>query len=165
MILRMCMQTFLVLTIQMWQSLRETSTSEVQGRVDLCIAIFILAYSIASIIFPFSFLNRNFERLPNPQFRAKYDSLYQKIDHYDRRALKNTSLFAGRRLLFAFIIVFCKGSIVLQVFLADILSTILLCFYLSVFPMDGVMNNGVQIFNEVVVLICIWLLFHQTYYV
>ena len=62
-------------------------------------------------------------------------------------------------------IVYCGKSIVLQVFLADILSTLLLAFYLSVWPMVGVINNGIQILNEIVVLVAIWLMFHFTMFV
>ncbi len=70
-----------------------------------------------------------------------------------------------RRLLFAFIIVMCKSSIVLQVGLADFLSTVLLAFYLSVMPMTDGLNNFIQIFNEVIVLISIQLLFIYSNYV
>ena len=76
-----------------------------------------------------------------------------------------TSCFTARRFLLAFIIAFCKISIVLQVFLADILSTILLCFYFSVLPMASTYLNGIEIFNEIIIIVCIWLLFQQTEYV
>ena len=60
MILRMSMQTFLALSIQMWESLRDSYTIEVKGTIDLCIAILMLTYTIASVIFPYWFLKRNF---------------------------------------------------------------------------------------------------------
>ena len=31
--------------------------------------------------------------------------------------------------------------------------------------MVGIVNNGIQIFNETVVLVCLWLMFHFTEYV
>lgn len=70
-----------------------------------------------------------------------------------------------RRLLFAFVIVMCKSSIVLQVGLADFLSTVLLGYYFSVMPMTDGLNNFIQIFNEVIVLISIQLLFIYSNYV
>ena len=62
-------------------------------------------------------------------------------------------------------IVFCGSSIVLQVFLADTLSTILLAFYLRVKPMNGILNNVIEVFNESFVLVVFWLLFLFTDYI
>ena len=151
------MQSFLLLNISMWQAFRNTDVKETQGIVDLCFSILTLIYAVTATIFPFIFLRRNFEKLSDQKFKAKYDSLYQNMDHYKRQALKNTSYFAGRRLVFAFIIVFCDFSTVLQVFLSDICSTLLLCYYVSALPMDSKINNNVQIFNELMVLLCTWL--------
>ena len=68
-------------------------------------------------------------------------------------------------MLFAIVIVFCGSSIVLQVFLADTLSTILLAFYLRVRPMNGILNNVIEVFNESFVLVVFWLLFLFTDYI
>ena len=97
--------------------------------------------------------------------KAKYDSVYQNVDYYKKSALAYTSYFLARRFTFAAIIVLCGASIVLQVFIADIMSTLLLIFFLSVRPMNDSVNNAVQIFNESAVLISIWLMFHWTQYV
>ena len=95
----------------------------------------------------------------------RYDSLYQNVDYYKYHALANTSIFAARRLLFTFIIVFCQYSIVLQILLADLLCTLLLIYYTTVVPMTNTFNNCIQVFNEAAVLILIWLLLHQTEYI
>ena len=68
-------------------------------------------------------------------------------------------------MLFAIVIVFCGSSIVLQIFLADTLSTILLAFYLRVTPMVGFLNNTIEVVNESFVLIVFWLLFLFTDYI
>ena len=68
-------------------------------------------------------------------------------------------------MIFAIVIVFCGSSIVLQVFLADTLSTILLAFYLRVRPMNGILNNVIEVFNESFVLVVFWLLFLFTDYI
>ena len=47
----------------------------------------------------------------------------------------------------------------------DTLSTFLLAYYISERPMKDAINNFIQIFNEVVVLLCTWLLFLFTNYV
>ena len=123
------------------------------------------AYLLAFTIFSFVFLRKNFEDMPDPAFKTRYDAMYQNVDYFKKKAVINTTMFAIRRLLFAFVIVFCYQSIVLQVFLCDILSTILLGFYSSVQPMTDNFNNRLQIYNEIVVLVCIWLLFHWTQFV
>ena len=97
--------------------------------------------------------------------RRKYDSVYQKVDVYKTGALSHTSYFLWRRLLFAVLIVYGGNSIVLQVMIADVLSTLLLAFYLSVHPMIDGLNNTLQVVNELVVLVSIWLMFWFTLYV
>ena len=66
---------------------------------------------------------------------------------------------------FSALIVFSTHSIVLQVFLADIFSTLLLAFYTRVRPMVNSLNNAIQIINEFVVLVSVWLMFHFTEFV
>lgn len=95
----------------------------------------------------------------------KYDSLYLNIDYYKTRALYNTSFFFLRRILFAALIVFCTSSIVLQIFLADILSTLMLIYFITTAPMNDPLSNWIQITNEIVVLVSVWLMFHFTEYV
>ena len=120
---------------------------------------------LAFPIWIYFFLKKKESELPQPTLKAKYDSVYQNVDYFKNSALAYTSYFLVRRFAFAAIIVLCGASIVLQVFLADIMSTLLLVFFLSVCPMNDFVNNAVQIFNEAVVLICIWLMFHWTQYV
>lgn len=87
------------------------------------------------------------------------------MEYYKKEALANTSFFLLRRLLFAALIVFCGPSLVLQVFIADILSTLLLIFFISVKPMVDQWSNLMQIMNELVVLTCVWMMFVFSNYV
>ena len=87
------------------------------------------------------------------------------MEYYKDKALPNTSFFLARRLLFAFVIVFCGSSLVLQVFLGDVLSTLMLAFFISVRPMNDNFNNCIQVVNELTVLTCVWLLFHYSDFV
>ena len=66
---------------------------------------------------------------------------------------------------FSALIVFSTHSIVLQILLADILSTLLLVFFARVRPMVNPLNNAIQIINELVVLVSVWLMFHFTEFV
>ena len=49
--------------------------------------------------------------------------------------------------------------------LADILSTLLLIYFITQTPMVDFWSNAIQIFNELVVLTCVWLMFVFTNYV
>ena len=62
-------------------------------------------------------------------------------------------------------IVFFSSSIVLQVAFADILSTVMLAYLIVVRPMVDRLNNFIQIFNELAVLVCVWSMFHFTLFV
>ena len=119
-----------------------------------------LLFSLILIAWSKAFLTYNFGKLRKPSFKQEYESLYTTVDYFNPKAVKNTCLFLGRRFLIAFIIAFCGSSIVLQVLLADILSTLLLAFYLMVRPMIDSLNNKIQLFNEAAVLVCVWLQFH-----
>ena len=66
---------------------------------------------------------------------------------------------------FSALIVFGSKSIVLQILVADVLSTLLLVFFIRVRPMVNWLNNAIQIFNELVVLVSVWLMFHFTEFV
>ena len=52
-----------------------------------------------------------------------------------------------------------------QIFVFDLVSTLLLCYFLTVRPMKDRINNLIQIFNEAVVLMCIQSMFLFTNYV
>ena len=47
----------------------------------------------------------------------------------------------------------------------DVISTLLLSYFISVLPMVDTVNNVIQISNESVVLVCQWLMFLFTDYV
>ena len=164
-ILRAIMQTFLATSISMWISLSSTQVSTTEGVTDLCIAIAILIFAFAAPFLSLKLLLKYFDRLREPDFKARFDSIYQNLDYYKQKALPSTSLFLLRRLIFAFLIVNCGKSIVLQVLMSDVLSSLLLAFYFSVWPMVGIINNAIHIVNEIVVLISIWFMFQFTLYV
>ena len=112
-VLRALMQTFFMNCILMWTNLRELKTDSNEDKVDFCLAIAILLFAIAFPVCTFRFLRRKKESIKNSDVKMKYDSLYQNLDYYKSKSLAYTSLFLVRRLLFAFVIVFCQLSIVL----------------------------------------------------
>ena len=164
-ILRASMMTYLATVLALWISFKEINLGDSKGRIDLAVAIFILIYASVLPFFVLWHLRRKSENMPEADFKIKYDSLYANQDYHNKRALPMTTYFLLRRLAFAAIIAYLGFSIVLQVLLADILSTGLLIFYIVVRPMYDKVNNAIQIINEAVVLVCVWLMFLFTEYV
>ena len=167
-LLRALLQTFLLTCISMWSAFStKIKWTSSQGWVDFCTAVLILSFAVSFPLLVYKFLRRRFkeDRLREPSTKVKYDSLYANIDYYNPHALLNTSLFLLRRLTLAGLIVFADHSIVLQVLLADFLSTFLLAFYLRVMPMQDLLGNMVHIINESVVLLSTWLVFQFTLFV
>ena len=111
----------------------------------------------------FLFLNR--EKVPRPEFKAKYDTLYQNINYHHSKALLFTTYFLVRRFFFAGAIIFLGPYIVIQVAIIDVISTLLLAYFICIQPMVDRVNNIIQVSNESVVLISQWLMFLFTDYV
>ena len=80
-------------------------------------------------------------------------------------AFSFTLYFCVRRLAFAFVIGQVHWTIVYQTFVLDLVSTLMLCYFVSMQPMVDRINNAIQVFNEVVVLLCIQSMFLFTNYV
>ena len=164
-LLRACMQTFFMTCVGLWYSLKGTSVDSKEGIISLIVAILLTIYVFGFPIFSWMFLSKKKDKLREPEFKIKYDSLYLNLDYYKTKALPNTSFFFLRRIMFAALIVFCTSSIVLQIFIADILSTLMLVYFITVAPMNDRLSNWIQITNEIVVLVSVWLMFHFTEYV
>ena len=62
-------------------------------------------------------------------------------------------VFIIRRFLFAFVIGRVADNIVIQIMWIDGMSMFILCYYFCVFPLKDKINNGIQIFNEIAVLL------------
>ena len=134
-VLRALMQTFLMTCISTLTSLLNVNLTHTQGKLDFAIAICIILFAVSFPIFTVKFLRRNNNKLLEPAFKSKFDSIYQNVDYYKEKALSHTSFFLTRRLLFACVVVFCGSSLVFQVFLLDILSTLMLVYFITVRPM------------------------------
>ena len=146
-------------------SLKAADTSTTGGTIDLILAILILSYCLGLTIFAYRLLKKKFAKLPEATFRSKFGSLYLNVNTHDRKAVHFTFFFLLRRMLFVGAITLFNFSIVFQVMSLDILSTCLLAFYVSVMPMQGVMNNLMEVMNELSVLASIIYMFVFTDYV
>ena len=140
-LLRALIQTYLAQSIAVWASFLQTDLDTKKGLTDLSIAIVLGVYLLAFPIWICVFLKRRSETISRPETRQKYDSVYQNVDVYKPAALKHTSFFLWRRLIFAMVLICCQVSIVLQVILADVMSTLLLTFFITVKPMVDGINN------------------------
>lgn len=140
-IMRAMMQTYLITCISMWTAISMMTFTTGSDITNALLSLATLISAIGFPIFVYLLLTKKEAELPTPSFKAKFDSLYSNMDLYKKQAYGNTSLFLLRRLLFAFVIVICSPSIVLQVAAADILSTLLLVFYVTVEPMNDGLNN------------------------
>jgi hypothetical protein len=87
-----------------------------------------------------------------------YETDKQSVYHF-------TMVFLYRRLLFAFMIAFCKVSIVLQVFIAVYSSMALLSYVVYWQPMEADQYDFLAVFNESVLLIACYMLLLYTDYV
>jgi len=74
-------------------------------------------------------------------------------------------VFLYRRLVFAFVLAFCKVNVVLQVQLSIYCSLGLLIYLVKWMPMDAKRHNFLAIFNECVLLVCSYMLLLYTEYV
>ena len=131
-VLRALLQTFFMTSISMWNSLKQADPSSSKGLIDYASAITILLLAIAFIVLAYLNLERMYYKgnLSKAETKAKYDSIYANVDYRNPKALYNTSFFLARRLVLAFVIVYAARSLVLQVMIADVLSTALLIYYI-----------------------------------
>ena len=164
-ILRASLQAFFATFTSLVLLFKNVDTSTTSGTIDLTLAIILLMVCVGFTVFSLQFLRNNFDDLHLDTFRNRFGSLYLNVNTEDTNATRFTFFFLLRRILFVGVIMLCSFSIVLQVMIADVMSTLLLAFYLSVLPMRGVMNNLTEIVNEASVLASIMYMFVFTDYV
>lgn len=129
------------------------------GYFNFFVAIATAIYLLAFPIFSLRFLLRNKDKLETPALNDKYGSLYQNVDPRRSVALRFTTYFCMRRLVFAGLICLATQSLVIQVMIADFAILAMLVFYTSNLPMKDSLNNFVQIFNETAIILLLQTLF------
>ena len=101
------MQTYLATSMTMWISFKATNLDTSQGKTDFGVAIGISVIVVLAFpAFSYCWLKRNHKRLGEPDFKVKYDSLYQNLNYEDEKALPHTLYFLVRRLLFTVVVVY-----------------------------------------------------------
>ena len=165
-VLRAGLETYFTTSIFFWYSYNQLTSTGLEGRISTSVWFAIGAYLFGFPILTFQLLFRNWRTIWKPDMRARYDSLYQNVEVYKGPgAFAFTLYFCMRRLIFAFVITRVLDTIVYQILLLDLGSTLMLAYFVSALPMADKLNNAIQIFNETAVLVCIWSMFLFTNYV
>jgi hypothetical protein len=111
-VIRTCLQTFLATILGSLCSLKTFDRTS-SAVIDLVLAIVIIIYALAFIVFSIRFLQKKFDNLRQPAFKQQYDTLYINVEYYNRQAIFFTCIYLVRRALFAIVICYCGSSIVL----------------------------------------------------
>lgn len=153
-ILRACLQTFFAMSISVCYSYSTLSTGTSEEKTNVAVAVLLTAYLVVSPYISFICLKRHQVSLPKKTCKARFDSLYSKVDYYKRpSAYLYTMQFLLRRVFYACVICFLTQAVVLQVACLNILNLCVLTFFIGYKPMWDGLNNGVHIFNESAVVI------------
>jgi len=83
-------------------------------------------------------------KLQKVENRQRFDSLYQNVEvHKGPIAFAFSLYFCLRRLAFAFVIAQVHRTIVYQIFLLDLVSTLMLAYFIAIQPMADRLNNAI----------------------
>ena len=147
----------------MWFAWRNTKA---EPRVDFITNLAITAFCFLFPFWQYKHLIDNRKLVMDDKvFDQRFGSLYTNIETGKLEALVFSFVFLVRRLAFAFVICQIFSTIVVQVMALDALSTAMLVYYLANRPMKDRTNNFIQIFNELVILVSIEMMFLFTDYV
>lgn len=163
-ILRAILESYLALSISMWFSWRN---NRVASLPDFLTNLVITSYCFLFPFWQYRHLIRNRKRIVDKEreFSQRFDSLFTSIERLKLESLAFTLVFLARRLAFAYTICHLDYTISVQVLALDALSTAMLAYYITNAPMVDGVNNFIQAFNEVVILIAIWCMFLFTDYI
>ena len=165
-LLRAFLEMYLSTSIFFFHAMGNIDTNENEGRIEyltwLATGCFLFAFPYVT----FRILFTRWTTIHKSEVRERYDSLYQNVDVFKGPiAFSFSFYFCLRRLAFAFVIGQVYRTIVFQIYLADLTSTLMLMYFICFLPMEDRINNAIQIINEVVVLACIQSMFLFTNYV
>ena len=120
--------------------------------LDTIITILMFCFLLTFPMFTMQHPQKNKHRLENPEFKAKWGTLYFEIDTRKEEALFWTGCHLYRRFFLAVSIGFMSFNVVFQVFLNVCSSLMITCVAFAVRPFDTGLNNLVNCFNEFVLL-------------
>mmetsp|Transcript_10546 Transcript_10546/g.14228 ORF Transcript_10546/g.14228 Transcript_10546/m.14228 type:complete len:194 (+) Transcript_10546:787-1368(+) len=143
-LLRACLETYYSTSVFFFFAMGSTQANDQEGRIEL---LTWLAMGTFLITFPFVTFRILFNRwgtIHKAEVRERFDSLYQNVEVYKGPIAFAFSLyFCLRRLAFAYVIGQVHTTIVYQIFLMDIVSTLMLCYFITIQPMVDHINNAI----------------------
>ena len=160
-VIRGLLESYFPLCIATFYQLSQNNWGDEQA-LHSGLAIITVIYIVLFPVFSLCFVLRNFKHLQKPIMRNKYGSFYQNVDPTRKVALRFTFYFCLRRVVFAMVICFMTHSLVFQVMVADFAILALLSFYTRIKPMKDELNNTVQIFNEIAIIVLLQFMFMLT---
>ena len=165
MILRTLLEAYLKSSISTFTALLLLSFSDRDSILNSSIALLLLLLILAIPPLIYVFLSKNKHRLQDDNFKLRFFSLYLNVNTRKDNALLMMTLFVTRQLLFALNVVLLKGYTNCQIFMQFLTSLMLLLFFVAVRPLNSAFLNGMEIFNELVLLLASYFLFCFTYFV
>ena len=111
------------------------------------------SFSIISLpIFSLIQLYLNKNKLEDPDFKKKFQTLYLNLNPWKHSAYLSTMMFTVRRIVLGIsTILYTQHLIIILVFYIYT-SIIQLCFYLHYMPLDTFVRNLLEIINEMFIL-------------
>ena len=112
------------------------------------------SFSIISLpIFSLIQLYLNKNKLEDPDFKKKFQTLYLNLNPWKHSAYLSTMMFTVRRIVLGIsTILYTQHLIIILVFYIYT-SIIQLCFYLHYMPLDTFVRNLLEIINEMFILL------------
>ena len=104
--------------------------------------------------FSYNFLMIHYDSLENPEFVAKWGSLYSNLYPLKTSVYKMTTIFCFKRLIYAFVPVFVANSIVPSMYIYTYLPLFSIGYIISMKPMSSRALQFVEILNESTILWC-----------
>ena len=154
-VLRAILESYFLLAISTFHSFKKISFETKEETTSFVTSLALLGFLVAFPALSHRFLLRNQENLGKETSKDKYGSLYMNVDHYREVSLRFNLYFCLRRLIFAITIALLNGAIVCQILVTDFAVLAMLSFFIHRWPMINGLNNLVQVFNEMIILLII----------
>jgi len=148
-----------IINIKYGNVFRYPETPTAGSVVNFVVAVFFTVVVLVSPLVILIAYNYHFLKLAEPEFEHRYGAAYEGLKHLERSVLIYPALFVARRILFGVLAVYCYHFVWLQL-AVQIYCTIFSAWYLLEFrPFDDPLVQKLEVFNEVIALSMINLLF------
>ena len=151
-----------MLAISTMISAQNFSLNSGQEMANAWVTVIVGLVVVGFPLFALLFLKKRIDRLEEKEIKDRFESLYENVETTVKYAYLISPLFIARRLVYAASIVFLNGCTLAQLTIQIAQSVFMLCYIVSVRPLKDNFSNRMEIFNEVTVLICSYILFTFT---